>query len=143
MKLTYRGLAYEYNPIPIEVAPGKIAGEYRGVTWRRYEPKSVPMSQSFARLKYRGVAYCIGAPQNIQHKEEAINLQNHCAKPTQEVNSRLRSNNRLKNKKDELTKIHLLNIRKNLERRLQIAKQRGDTNLVYMLEEEAKQMAFN
>ena len=141
MKLTYRGLAYEYNPIPVKVNPGETVGKYRGVTWRRYELKSVPTSQSFAQLKYRGVPYCIGAPQTIQHKSEVITLHNSRAKSTQEINNWFRSNNRLKNKKDELTKIHLSNIRKNLERRLQIAKQKGDNDLVCLLEEEAKQMA--
>ena len=136
MKITYRGVAYEYNPIPIEVTPDGIGGKYRGVNWRRYDPKSVPISQRFAQLKYRGVAYCIGDSQEIQHKEEVVSLHNSPAETTQQVK------NRFKSQKDELHKIHLLNIRKNLERRLQLAKERGDANLVYLLEEEARQMAI-
>ncbi|NES80105.1 MAG: hypothetical protein F6K10_00490, partial [Moorea sp. SIO2B7] len=40
-------------------------------------------------------------------------------------------------------KIHLDNIRRNLERRLQIAKDKGDENLVNLLKQEEKQLALN
>ncbi len=135
MKLTYRGVAYEYSPIPVEMTPGEIGGKYRGVAWRRYHPESVPVSQMFAQLKYRGVAYCIGDPQKIQRKEDIVTSQERYAATTQKVNNPFKS-------RDELNKTHLSNIRKNLERRLQLAKQRGDANLIYLLEEEAKQIAF-
>ncbi|KST65044.1 DUF4278 domain-containing protein [Mastigocoleus testarum] len=135
MKLTYRGVAYEYTPIPVKMTPGKVGGKYRGIAWRHHQAESVPIHQSFARLKYRGVAYCIGEPQNIQEWEDAVTLQERYTASTYKVNNAFKS-------RDELTKTHLSNIRKNLERRLQLAKQRGDTNLIYLLEEEAKQIAF-
>lgn len=135
MKLTYRGVAYEYSPISVEMTPGEIGGKYRGIPWRRDRAESVPMSQSFAQLKYRGVAYCVGDPQKIQNKEDAISLQERYAATTQKIYNPFKS-------KDELTKTHLANIRKNLERRLELARQRGDTNLINLLEEEAKQIAF-
>ena len=72
MKLTYRGVAYEYTPIPVKMAPGEVGGKYRGVAWRHHQAESVPIHQSFARLKYRGVAYCIGESQNIQEREDAV-----------------------------------------------------------------------
>ncbi|MDJ0694424.1 MAG: DUF4278 domain-containing protein [Mastigocoleus sp. MO_167.B18] len=136
MKLTYRGVAYEYTPIPVKMTPGEVGGKYRGVPWRHYQAESIPtMHQNFARLKYRGVAYCIGEPQNIQEREDAVTLQERYAASAHKVNNVFKS-------RDELTKTHLSNIRKNLERRLQLAKQRGDTNLIDLLEEEAKQIAF-
>lgn len=135
MKLTYRGVAYEYSPIPVEMTPDELDGKYRGIPWRRYQPESVPMSQSFAQLKYRGVAYCIGDPQKIQDNEDAVSLQERYAATTQKIYNPFKS-------RDELANAHLANIRKNLERRLQLAKQRGDTNLIDLLEEEAKQIAF-
>ena len=136
MKCNYRGVAYEYNPIPVEVANDEIGGKYRGLPWKRYQPKSVSMSQHFAQLKYRGIAYCIGDLQKVQqHEEDTIRLQERYAVTNYKLKNSFKS-------RDELAKIHLSNIHKNLERRLQLAKQRGDANLIYLLEEEAKQIAF-
>ena len=44
---------------------------------------------------------------------------------------------------DETTQIHIENMRRNLEYRLQAAKARGDQNLLYQLEIESKQLAVN
>jgi hypothetical protein len=44
---------------------------------------------------------------------------------------------------DETNKIHLDNMRRNLERRLQVAKSIGDSHLVNLLQEESKQLAMN
>ena len=136
MKCNYRGVSYECSLIPVEVQTGELGGKYRGVPWRRYQPKSTSMSQNFSQLKYRGVAYCIGDRQkNQQQEEDAIRLQERFAVTNHKLKNSFKS-------RDELTKIHLSNIHKNLERRLQLAKHRGDTNLIYLLEEEAKQIAF-
>ena len=41
----------------------------------------------------------------------------------------------------ELTETHLTNIRRNLERRLLAAKEKGDQNLIRLLEDEGRQIA--
>ncbi|AFZ15433.1 hypothetical protein Cri9333_4654 [Crinalium epipsammum PCC 9333] len=43
---------------------------------------------------------------------------------------------------DQTTQIHIENMRRNLEYRLQAAKARGDQNLLHQLEMESKQLAF-
>ena len=61
MKLTYRGVEYNYNPVNIEtingVANGKITGKYRGLDWRfRNGSKNLTLLPT-KNLTYRGVAY--------------------------------------------------------------------------------------
>ncbi|MCU0534327.1 MAG: DUF4278 domain-containing protein [Hydrococcus sp. Prado102] len=34
MKLTYRGVSYEYNPVVVETTTGQVGGKYRGLDWR-------------------------------------------------------------------------------------------------------------
>lgn len=57
MKLTYRGVSYEYNPPLIETSEVEVVGKYRGLDWRFRNPTKVPVMQSNLDLKYRGVAY--------------------------------------------------------------------------------------
>lgn len=57
MKLTYRGVSYEYNPPHIEVAEDKVVGKYRGLDWRFRNLKKPPILQPSVQLTYRGVTY--------------------------------------------------------------------------------------
>jgi hypothetical protein len=57
MKLTYRGVSYEYNPLVIETVATKVGGKYRGLDWRFHNLKKPPVLQPPANLTYRGVAY--------------------------------------------------------------------------------------
>ena len=57
MKLTYRGISYEYNPPAVETVTGVEVGKYRGLDIRfRYTKKS-PVMQPDYNLTYRGVKY--------------------------------------------------------------------------------------
>lgn len=57
MKLTYRGISYEYNPPLVETADVEAVGKYRGLEWRFRNPTKLPVTQASLDLKYRGVAY--------------------------------------------------------------------------------------
>lgn len=57
MKLTYRGISYEYNTPEVEIAETETAGKYRGLDWRFRNLKKAPVQQATLDLKYRGVAY--------------------------------------------------------------------------------------
>ena len=57
MKLTYRGLNYDYKPPAIAVEEGKIAGKFRGLDWRFHNQKKPLVLQPTVNLTYRGVAY--------------------------------------------------------------------------------------
>lgn len=57
MKLTYRGVTYEYNPPAVEAKEGTATGKYRGVDCRFRNLKAAPVLMPTHNLKYRGVAY--------------------------------------------------------------------------------------
>jgi hypothetical protein len=57
MKLCYRGTCYDYTPAAVETTQGEFVGKYRGLDWRFYAVKKVPVQQTNVEMKYRGVAY--------------------------------------------------------------------------------------
>jgi hypothetical protein len=60
MKLTYRGVQYDYNPPTVEMANTSEVGKYRGVDIRFRATKKPPVQQPTLDLVYRGVAYRTG-----------------------------------------------------------------------------------
>ena len=70
MKLKYRGVFYNYNPIEIAVLKGKVKGKYRGAPWPEKIPQIAKTAEPSIDLKYRGVAYRKGAVKltNIETK---------------------------------------------------------------------------
>lgn len=57
MKLTYRGISYDYNPVDVEVSASESVGKYRGLDVRFRNPKKALVLNTNLDLKYRGVAY--------------------------------------------------------------------------------------
>ncbi|GFE67915.1 DUF4278 domain-containing protein [Chroococcus sp. FPU101] len=57
MKLTYRGVSYDYNPPVVETTDGETGGKYRGLDWRFRNLKKPFVLQPTVNLTYRGVAY--------------------------------------------------------------------------------------
>ncbi len=57
MKLTYRGIEYNYNPPQVETTVGCKTGKYRGQDWRFHNLKKPPVLQPTHNLTYRGVKY--------------------------------------------------------------------------------------
>ena len=57
MKITYRGISYEYNPLVINTVEGKVGGKFRGLDWRFHNLKKPPLLQPPVNLTYRGVTY--------------------------------------------------------------------------------------
>ena len=70
MKLKYRGVAYNYDPINIAMVKGKVGGKYRGVTWQQKIPLVVRVDEPSVELKYRGVTYRKGAVKLPKAKAE-------------------------------------------------------------------------
>lgn len=137
MKLNYRGVSYEANPPTPELMEGEIGSKYRGVNFKPHYPRHIPVTQPVIGLTYRGVDHCTGDPIDVEasllrrcYANEAISTDE--AIPT--VSSRQQA-------LDELTTTHVVNIRQNLEHRLQVARAKGDQNLIRLLEAEAKQLA--
>ncbi|TVQ06895.1 MAG: DUF4278 domain-containing protein [Leptolyngbya sp. DLM2.Bin27] len=62
MKLTYRGVSYDYTPPTVETSVTDDAGKFRGVDIRFRTVKKAPVQQPTLDLVYRGVAYQSGTP---------------------------------------------------------------------------------
>ena len=60
MKLTYRGVQYDYNPPAVETINTSEVGKYRGVDIRFRATKKPLVQQPTLDLIYRGVAYQTG-----------------------------------------------------------------------------------
>jgi hypothetical protein len=136
MKLSYRGISYEPKSIMLEVTEGEVGGKYRGKNWQYHYPRHIPPIQPKLFLQYRGVAYSTRAlpiQQNVTHS----NIQEQdtfCRLPIKKITTSV---------EEDLKSIHLENLRRNLERRLEVAKERGDEYLVNLLEKESQQLALN
>ena len=127
MKLTYRGINYEHQPSQLETTPSEIGGKYRGQNWMYNYPRHVLNVESRQDLKYRGLSY--KGNSYLQIEQSSV-----CSVPINKPCSRL---------EDETVEIHWDNIRRNLERRLQVAKASGNHTLVNLLKEESRQLALN
>lgn len=57
MKLNYRGVNYESNPVQVETTQAEVGGTYRGLDWRFRNLKKPPVLQPRYNLSYRGVKY--------------------------------------------------------------------------------------
>ena len=63
MKLTYRGVNYDYNPPAVDMTSSEEVGQYRGLEWRFRNAQKPPVMQPSLNLVYRGVAYETGTPE--------------------------------------------------------------------------------
>jgi Domain of unknown function (DUF4278) len=57
MKLSYRGVNYELNPVYIEVTESEIIGKYRGLPTIMTSIPRETIPQSIRKLTYRGNNY--------------------------------------------------------------------------------------
>jgi hypothetical protein len=71
MKLSYRGVSYEYNPPVVEATETEVGGKYRGLDWRFRNLKKPPMIQPTVNLKYRGFSYQVGTTPTTKSVEPA------------------------------------------------------------------------
>lgn len=72
MKLSYRGVSYDYNPPVVETTQGQTAGKYRGQDWRFRNLKKAPVLQPTKNLVYRGVSYQRGGTQSVQEQSRSL-----------------------------------------------------------------------
>lgn len=130
MKLSYRGANYEYNQPSLEVTEGEILGHYRGVNWRCHTLREMPIPQPGQPLHYRGMAYRSGEQSELCPVEVAQSAIVRSQIPCTTAPFR-----------HEVSRVHRANLERNLEYRLQIAKQTGNQALVDLLEAERRQLA--
>lgn len=141
MQRSYRGTRYEYEPPFLDMVEGEVGGTYRGQTWKVRYPRHMPIESPPVALKYRGTAYVANAnaladdiiepftryPITRQQTNIQANIQ--CAVASQPQLA-------------EWMDRHRSNLYSSVERRLQAAKQRGDRQLVGLLERELQDLAW-
>ncbi|MBW4692807.1 MAG: DUF4278 domain-containing protein [Lyngbya sp. HA4199-MV5] len=140
MQLTYRGAQYNYTPRSAEAAQettvfrairSSYTLHYRGAAYTvdpNAEP-ALPFVHPGANLMYRGVAYTLNggdrAAAAVQTRASVVASQPRHQKASNDA---------------EFVMTHRSNLRTNVQRRLQIARERGDQNLVSLLERELQQI---
>lgn len=137
MRLTYRGIDYEPETMPLASTEGEIAGKYRGQSWRYHYPRHVPELQPKLWLQYRGVAYSKRSTVDSFEQHSGVSIpaippQTELPKPPHFASQ---------SEEGEAAKIHLETIRRNLERRIGVAKEKGNEQLISMLEQEYRDLA--
>lgn len=140
MQLTYRGAQYDYHPRNAEtVRETNVYREirptynlhYRGAVYivdPNAEP-ALPVSRPAAHLMYRGLAYTLNggelSPAAVTTRAGVV------SKPRVQTKAAANA---------EFVTTHRSNLRSNVQRRLQVARERGDQNLVSLLERELQQI---
>ncbi len=134
MKLTYRGIEYETESSSLEVQSGGVGGKYRGREWNYKYPRHIPDLKRKIYKQYRGVAY--GSRPVVKTyatiTKEGDRKNNCCPVKIKYYSAA-----------EQAAKIHLENITRNLERRIEVAKAKGDKQLINLLEKESKELAQN
>lgn len=118
MKLSYRGANYDYDIPAVDMLEGEVAGKYRGQNWNYRYPRHIRVPKQAQDLQ-RGLLCATAAPKPAENAAAVT--------PPPKV--------------EEIAQVHRANICNILDRRLQIAKARGDERLLRLLEIESKQMA--
>jgi hypothetical protein len=131
MKLSYRGIGYEKEQTPVMMQEGEIGGKYRGQAWKYRYPRHVAPFQPTINKKYRGISY----DYPVSTADSAASLTGKfCTLPAKQAGKVTVSG---------MSEAHLENIRRSLERRLQAAQAKGDTNLVQLLKHESQELTLN
>lgn len=136
MKLSYRGVSYEKDSSILDIIEGDIGGKYRGNDWKYHYPRHIPQQQPKLYRQYRGVSYSTRpltsgeSPPMADTSTTATSCAVSLKYPRKIVTN-------------YASQTHLDNIRRNLERRLQVAKAKGDESLIELLEQESQQLTLN
>lgn len=140
MKLSYRGVDYDYNPPALEVTETDILCKYRGRSHQYSYVRHVPFRQPAAKLTYRGVAYEItrrGQVEQVAQPARASVFASLQGK-LDELNPMAETRRRLLH---EAAVAHQDSMRRTLQHRIDVARAQGNSGLLRQLEDEMQQMA--
>ena len=140
MKLTYRGLDYDYDPPTIDMMESEAGGLYRGCQWQVRYPRHIPVAQPSHKLKYRAVAYCSDATTEAQGLDSTSATIPAQVKKIQKTGV-FSNPKQQKALRQEVARIHQANICRSLERRMNVAEAKGDLKLINLLRQESKDLA--
>lgn len=144
MQLSYRGARYNHQPSTIETMDSGLEGVYRGQVCHFSYPRHMAQtSASIQALTYRGAGYyttasgTVVAPQTPAERLVAKPTVKPLAK-TKTVPMDLKPG-AVNLAKAEYAEVHRLHIQQRLQHRIDVAKSRGDQNLLKVLETEMQQ----
>lgn len=149
MNLIYRGDSYEYNPSSLEVREVDALRRYRSAQ------RCKTLVESNYPLFYRGAVYTTaqiaqaftstpvsGSPQLLTYRgAQYVRNANGIVEFARPAKASLAPKAITPDFLEAAT-VHHENLRRNLERRLEVAKGQGNENLVSQLEAESKQLAL-
>jgi hypothetical protein len=137
MRLSYRGTHYHFQPTPVDLVETGVSAKYRGQQYNLSYPRHIPVPQTAATLKYRGVAYQTTETGTIRSIAPAVRSAVAAGRavplPLATQVRRLLP--------EEAAKVHQETIRQRLQHRIEVAKARGDEQLLHQLEDEMHRFA--
>jgi len=134
MRLRYRGNSYEYEPVEATVEESDMSGSYRWQSYKFSYPRHIPVPQVPHDLTYRGVTY---HTDEVGEQSPPPFRRYPAAPVSADARTSLKTRRALMR---EVEQIHLQNIHKRLQQRMEAAQARGDEALVAALEKEMSQM---
>ena len=139
MKLTYRGVAYDYNPPELEVTLASTPTQYRGQQSQYKYARNVPIPQRAERLSYRGVSYQTTRTGEVQQLGDSAKAPNAWATLGSKLTTNSPASKARRALLKESTMLHQQNIARSLQHRIEVAKQKGNQALLEQLESEMRQ----
>ncbi len=145
MKLTYRGVDYDYNPPVLEVTESKVACQYRGQAATVHYVQHVPIPQPAEQLTYRGVAYQTnrqGQVLQLSGESAQVNATARKANALQGLRKLAGNGAAVKARREllnEASLAHKESISRSLQHRIEVATAEGNESLLRQLESETRQ----
>ena len=145
MKLTYRGVDYDYNPPMMEVTESEVACKYRGQAATIRYVQHVPIPQTAEQLTYRGVAYQTtrqGQLLQLADQPAQVKTTARQAGALQGLRKLAGNSTAAKARRDllnEASLTHKQSISRTLQHRIKVATAEGNERLLRQLESEMRQ----
>ena len=140
MKLNNRAFNYEPNLSNIELTESEIVDKCQATDGKQKYPRHIPVPQPKIELKSPGVECSTGDLIDIEANQLRQNYIADDSVAVPRKNEVVLTKTKRQQLLEELNNVHLNNLRRNLERRLQVAREKGDENLIRLLEAEFEQL---
>ena len=139
MKFNNRAFNYEPNLSNIELTESEIV-DNQGTDWKQKYPRHIPVPQVKIDLKSPAVECSTGDLIDIEANQLRQNYIADDSVAVTKKNEVVLTKTKRQQLLEELNNVHLNNLRRNLEHRLEVAREKGDENLIRLLEAEFEQL---
>lgn len=141
MKLTYRGVDYDYNPPVLEATESEALCQYRGQATAVRYVQHVPIPQPAEQLTYRGIAYqTTRQGQLLQLAQQPAEVKKATVfEKLRKLSSDTAAARARRELLSEASAAHKQSISRSLQHRIEVAKAEGNESLLRQLESEVRQ----